>query len=192
MQGNFAPVKEIGEIQEILDIAGEILADFPEGVYIRNGKPSILPSYSLKYQGHGAESDILHRLSNAGSNPLFGALHSSKSIFGKSHDIWVEGEGMLHGLYFTKSSDNTWKISYTNRYVQSDTYRLEKELKKPCFIPSTDGDLPAVLIAAALNIVITPYILSLLTSVNRSFFCSDSYGMLNIYTANVRKGFQEH
>ncbi|XP_047071128.1 carotenoid 9,10(9',10')-cleavage dioxygenase 1-like [Lolium rigidum] len=123
-EGNFAPVKEIGEIQEILDIAGNIPADFPEGVYIRNG-----------------------------SNPLFGALHSSKSIFGKSHDIWVEGEGMLHGLYFTKSSDNTWTISYTNRYVQSDTYRLEKELKKPCFIPSTDGDLPAVLIAAALNIL---------------------------------------
>lgn len=64
-EGNFAPVDEIGKITEILDIAGEIPTDFPEGVYIRNG-----------------------------SNPLFGALHSSNSIFGKSHDIWVEGEGM--------------------------------------------------------------------------------------------------
>uniref|UniRef100_A0ACD5YFK5 Uncharacterized protein n=1 Tax=Avena sativa TaxID=4498 RepID=A0ACD5YFK5_AVESA len=122
MQGNFAPVEEIGEIREILDIAGEIPTDFPEGVYIRNG-----------------------------SNPLFGALYSSNSIFGKSHDIWVEGEGMLHALYFTKSVDDTWSISYTNRYVQSDTYRIEKELKKPCFLPSTDGDPPAMLIAAALN-----------------------------------------
>jgi len=58
---------------------------------------------------------------------------------------------MLHALYFTKSVDNTWSISYTNRYVQSDTYRIEKELKKPCFLPFTDGDLPAMLIAAALN-----------------------------------------
>ncbi|CAM0908168.1 unnamed protein product [Alopecurus aequalis] len=124
-EGNFSPVEEIGEIREILDIAGEIPADFPEGVYIRNG-----------------------------SNPLFGALHSSDSIFGKSHDIWIEGEGMLHALYFTKSSDDTWSISYTNRYVESDTYRIEKELKRPCFLPSTDGDPRAMLIAAALNTVI--------------------------------------
>ncbi|CAM0908160.1 unnamed protein product [Alopecurus aequalis] len=122
-EGNFAPVEEIGGIREIVDIAGEIPSDFPEGVYIRNG-----------------------------SNPLFGALHSSDSVFGKSDDIWVEGEGMLHALYFTKSSDdNTWSISYTNRYVQSDTYRIEKELNKPCFLPSTDGDPHAMLVAAALN-----------------------------------------
>ncbi|CAM0908153.1 unnamed protein product [Alopecurus aequalis] len=124
-EGNFSPVQEIGEVREILDIAGEIPADFPQGVYIRNG-----------------------------SNPLFGALHSSHSIFGKSHDIWVEGEGMLHALYFTKSSDdNTWSISYTNRYVQSDTYMLEKEKNRPCFLPSTDGDPRAMLVATVLNIL---------------------------------------
>ena len=38
MQGNFAPVEEIGDIRDILEITGEIPADFPEGVYIRNGK----------------------------------------------------------------------------------------------------------------------------------------------------------
>ncbi|KAF7001428.1 hypothetical protein CFC21_017102 [Triticum aestivum] len=121
-EGNFAPVEEIGDMREIFDIAGEIPADFPEGVYIRNG-----------------------------SNPLFGALHSSSSIFGKSHDIWVEGEGMLHAVYFTKSNNNTWSIKYTNRYVQSDTFRVEKGLKKPCFLPATDGDPLAMLIAGTLN-----------------------------------------
>lgn len=121
-EGNFAPVEEIGGMREIFDVAGEIPADFPEGVYIRNG-----------------------------SNPLFGALHSSTSIFGKSHDIWVEGEGMLHAVYFTKSNNNTWSIKYTNRYVQSDTFRAEKGLKKPCFIPASDGDPLAMLIAGTLN-----------------------------------------
>uniref|UniRef100_M8CT55 Uncharacterized protein n=1 Tax=Aegilops tauschii TaxID=37682 RepID=M8CT55_AEGTA len=120
--GNFAPVEEIGDVREIFDIAGEIPADFPEGVYIRNG-----------------------------SNPLFGALHSSSSIFGKSHDIWIEGEGMLHAVYFTKSNNNTWSIKYTNRYVQSDTFRVENGLKKPCFLPATDGDPLAMLIAGNLN-----------------------------------------
>jgi hypothetical protein len=133
------------------------------------------------------------RLSNAGSNPLFGALHSSDSIFGKSHDIWIEGEGMLHALYFTKSSDNTWSITYTNRYVQSDTYRLEKERKKPCFLPSTDGDLPAMLVAAALNTVSKNTLLGclLLSILGHIFVCSDSNEILNIHTAEVRKGFQE-
>jgi hypothetical protein len=59
MQGNFAPVEEIGEIREISDIAGEIPADFPEGVYLRNGKPSILPSSSLIDEDHGAEFQLL-------------------------------------------------------------------------------------------------------------------------------------
>jgi carotenoid cleavage dioxygenase-like enzyme len=37
LQSNFAPVDEIGESIEILQIEGEIPTDFPEGVYIRNG-----------------------------------------------------------------------------------------------------------------------------------------------------------
>ncbi|CAL5362203.1 unnamed protein product [Camellia sinensis] len=36
-QRNFVPVEEIGHIAQIEGIVGEIPADFPEGVYIRNG-----------------------------------------------------------------------------------------------------------------------------------------------------------
>nr|XP_015649025.1 uncharacterized protein LOC4345406 isoform X2 [Oryza sativa Japonica Group] len=37
-ESNFAPVEEIGQITNILRIEGAIPEDFPEGVYIRNGK----------------------------------------------------------------------------------------------------------------------------------------------------------
>jgi hypothetical protein len=83
-----------------------------------------------------------------GSNPLFGALHSTSSIFGQSREIWVEGEGMLHALYFTKnSSSGSWSLSYANRYVQSETLKLETARQKPCFLPAIEGD-PAAVIAA--------------------------------------------
>ncbi|XP_052166384.1 carotenoid 9,10(9',10')-cleavage dioxygenase 1-like [Oryza glaberrima] len=121
-ESNFAPVDEIGEITRVIEIEGEIPADFPEGVYIRNG-----------------------------GNPLYGALQSVSSIFGQSHNIWVEGEGMLHAVYFCKSNNSTWSISYNNRYVQSETFRIEKERQKPCFLPMTDGNPPAMLIASVLN-----------------------------------------
>uniref|UniRef100_A0A0E0IB07 Uncharacterized protein n=1 Tax=Oryza nivara TaxID=4536 RepID=A0A0E0IB07_ORYNI len=123
-ESNFAPVDEIGEITRVIEIEGEIPADFPEGVYIRNG-----------------------------GNPLYGALQSVSSIFGQSHNIWVEGEGMLHAVYFCKSNNSTWSISYNNRYVQSETFRIEKERQKPCFLPMTDGNPPAMLIASVLNTV---------------------------------------
>ncbi|EAZ06780.1 hypothetical protein OsI_29024 [Oryza sativa Indica Group] len=121
-ESNFAPVDEIGEITRVIEIEGEIPADFPEGVYIRNG-----------------------------GNPLYGALQSVSSIFGQSHNIWLEGEGMLHAVYFCKSNNSTWSISYNNRYVQSETFRIEKERQKPCFLPMTDGNPPAMLIASVLN-----------------------------------------
>lgn len=38
-QENFAPVEEIGEIVEAVCFEGEIPADFPQGVYMRNGMP---------------------------------------------------------------------------------------------------------------------------------------------------------
>ncbi|GMN39972.1 hypothetical protein TIFTF001_009198 [Ficus carica] len=67
---NFAPVEEFGGPAVISSIEGNIPDDFPEGVYIRNGP-----------------------------NPLVGGLKSTKSVFGKSNHICVEGEGMLHALY---------------------------------------------------------------------------------------------
>ncbi|OEL19481.1 Carotenoid 9,10(9',10')-cleavage dioxygenase [Dichanthelium oligosanthes] len=121
-ESNFAPVDEIGEAIEIHQIEGTIPEDFPEGVYIRNG-----------------------------SNPLFGALHSTDSIFGQSREIWVEGEGMLHALYFTKSSSGSWSVSYANRYVQSETLKLERARQKPCFLPAIEGDSAAIIAAYIFN-----------------------------------------
>lgn len=99
------------------------------------------------------QTQMLWWLWNAGGNPLYGALQSVSSIFGQSHNIWVEGEGMLHAVYFCKSNNSTWSISYNNRYVQSETFRIEKERQKPCFLPMTDGNPPAMLIASVLNTV---------------------------------------
>uniref|UniRef100_A0A0D9X792 Carotenoid cleavage dioxygenase n=1 Tax=Leersia perrieri TaxID=77586 RepID=A0A0D9X792_9ORYZ len=125
LQSNFAPVDEIGERTEIVSIEGTIPDEFPEGVYIRNG-----------------------------SNPLFGALHTVNSIFGQSEDIWVEGEGMLHATYFTKNiEDNTWSVSYNNRYVQSDTFRMERDRQRPRFLSVTKGNPLAMLAASILNMV---------------------------------------
>ncbi|KAL0394080.1 UNVERIFIED_CONTAM: Carotenoid 9,10(9',10')-cleavage dioxygenase 1 [Sesamum latifolium] len=103
-------------------IDGRIPDDFPEGVYVRNGP-----------------------------NPLFGGLKSTKSIFGKSSHTWIEGEGMLHALYFSKDSDGRWKISYNNRHVETDTFKHEKDRKKPAFLPAIEGDSPAVFLAYVLN-----------------------------------------
>ncbi|KAL0372828.1 UNVERIFIED_CONTAM: hypothetical protein Scaly_0964400 [Sesamum calycinum] len=81
------------------------------------------------------------------------------SIFGKSNNIWVEGEGMLHALYFNKdhSSDgSSWTTFYNNKYVTTDTLELEKQRKKPVFLPATEGDPPAVLSAFLLNLFGVP------------------------------------
>ncbi|KAJ0986072.1 hypothetical protein J5N97_004428 [Dioscorea zingiberensis] len=122
-QKNFAPVDEIGEEKTVTNIEGEIPADFPQGIYIRNGP-----------------------------NPLFGTLQSTVSPLGRSSSIWVEGEGMLHAIYFTKNpSNNTFTICYKNRYVESETFKIEKEKKRPCFLPAAEGDSLAILAAYILN-----------------------------------------
>ncbi|KAL5074128.1 hypothetical protein RYX36_013112 [Vicia faba] len=121
-KSNFVPVEELGEAIVVSSIQGQIPKDFPEGVYIRNG-----------------------------SNPLFGGLKSTNSIFGKSSHIWVEGEGMLHALYFQKSSHGTWKIIYNNKHVETETYNLEKQRNKPMFLPAAEGNSLAILSAYLLN-----------------------------------------
>ncbi|XP_049373862.1 9-cis-epoxycarotenoid dioxygenase NCED3, chloroplastic-like [Solanum verrucosum] len=124
-QSNFAPVEEIGESVRVITVEGEIPDDFPEGVYIRNG-----------------------------SNPLFGGLKSTKSIFGKSRHIWIEGEGMLHALYFTREKGRgTWNTFYNNKHTQTETFKMEIHRKKPGFLPAVEGDSPAILMAYALNLV---------------------------------------
>ncbi|KAK9101212.1 hypothetical protein Scep_024642 [Stephania cephalantha] len=121
-QNNFAPVEEMGHPVRIVDVKGEIPADFPVGVYIRNGP-----------------------------NPLFGGLKSTTSIFGHTSNTWIEGEGMLHALYFTKDDQQQWIVSYNNKYVETETFKLEKKRNKPCFLPAIEGDSPAVLAALLFN-----------------------------------------
>ncbi|XP_073135232.1 carotenoid 9,10(9',10')-cleavage dioxygenase-like isoform X3 [Henckelia pumila] len=123
-QSNFAPVEEIGAAVLVTDaVTGTIPDDFTEGVYIRNGP-----------------------------NPLFGGLKSTTSIFGKSSHSWLEGEGMLHALHvFRDSISGRWKISYINRHVDTDTFKLEKKREKPAFLPAIEGDSAAVLSAHLLN-----------------------------------------
>ncbi|XP_015084337.1 carotenoid 9,10(9',10')-cleavage dioxygenase 1-like [Solanum pennellii] len=124
-QSNFAPVDEIGEAVVVTTVEGKIPDDFPEGVYIRNG-----------------------------SNPLFGGLKSTKSIFGRSTHVWIEGEGMLHALYFTREKGRgTWNIFYNNKHVQTDTFKMEIHRKKPGFLPAIEGDSPAILMAYILNVL---------------------------------------
>ncbi|KAL0394083.1 UNVERIFIED_CONTAM: Carotenoid 9,10(9',10')-cleavage dioxygenase 1 [Sesamum latifolium] len=127
-QSNFAPVDEIGEPVRATVVHGSIPPDLPEGVYIRNS-----------------------------SNPVHGVPKSAVSIFGKSSQIWVEGEGMIHALYFNKhddsSSDANWTTFYNNKYVSTETFELEKQRKKPVFSSATEGDPPAVLAAFLLNLM---------------------------------------
>lgn len=92
----------------------------------------------------------------AGPNPLFGGLKSTKSMFGRSNHIWVEGEGMLHALYFKKEPDRSWNVVYMNRYVESETFKQEKQRNRPSFLPAIEGDSPAILSAYLLNLVGIP------------------------------------
>ncbi|KAK8509272.1 hypothetical protein V6N11_007674 [Hibiscus sabdariffa] len=123
-QSNLAPVDELKEAVQVTSMQGEIPYDFPEGVYIRNGP-----------------------------NPIFGALTSTSSMFGRTSSVWVEGEGMLHALYFCRGLDGRWTVVYKNRYVETETFKLEKHRNKPCFLPAAEGDSPAVLSTYLLNLM---------------------------------------
>ena len=67
--------------------------------------------------------------------------------------MYYEGHGMLHAVYFNKSSLGEWKISYRNKYVNSDTFQLERKKNQVVFVPSADGQPYATLVAFLLNIV---------------------------------------
>ncbi|CAI0408461.1 unnamed protein product [Linum tenue] len=124
-QSNFAPVDELKEAVRVTTVEGTIPDDFSEGVYIRNGP-----------------------------NPLFGGLKSTRSVLGRSSHIWVEGEGMLHVLYFQKrSSDGEWSVFYNNRHVETETYKMEKDRAKPSFLPAIEGHSPAILAAYLFNLM---------------------------------------
>ncbi|KAF8400857.1 hypothetical protein HHK36_014160 [Tetracentron sinense] len=86
------------------------------------------------------------------SNPLFGDLKSTVSILGRSRYTWVEGEGMLHVVKFSKDTHGNWDVSYKNKYVETETFKLEKQRNRPSFLPAAEGDSPALLVASILNV----------------------------------------
>ncbi|KAF9662252.1 hypothetical protein SADUNF_Sadunf18G0033800 [Salix dunnii] len=86
-----------------------------------------------------------------GSNPLFGGLKSAVSACGKTNQIWIEGEGMLHALYFRKNAGGNWTVSYKNKFVESETFKIEKERKTPVFLPNLEGDSLAILASNLIN-----------------------------------------
>ncbi|KAK2661244.1 hypothetical protein Ddye_007777 [Dipteronia dyeriana] len=124
IQSNFAPVDEMRAAVLIKSIEGEIPDDFPEGIYIRNGP-----------------------------NPPFGGFKSTKSLFARSSHIWVEGEGMLHALYFKKAIDGSWTVVYNNRHVETESFELEKQRTRPSFLSAIEGISLAILSAYILNLV---------------------------------------
>ncbi|GLU01446.1 hypothetical protein SLE2022_187530 [Rubroshorea leprosula] len=123
-ESNFAPVDELEEAVVVTNIEGEIPNDFPEGVYIRNGP-----------------------------NPLHGGLPVTKSIFGRSSYNAIESEGMLHVVYFSKGNDGNWTLVYNNRYVEADTFKIEKQRNKRAFLPAIEGDSLTVLTGYFLNML---------------------------------------
>lgn len=60
---------------------------------------------------------------------------------------------MLHGTYFSKDDGGIWRVSYKNKYVESETFLLEQRSKKKMFLPSAHGKPNAMLAAFILNIV---------------------------------------
>ncbi|KAL2516875.1 putative 9-cis-epoxycarotenoid dioxygenase [Abeliophyllum distichum] len=89
-----------------------------------------------------------------GPNPLFGGLLSAVSLFGRTSEIWIEGEGMLHALYLSKSSGGSnWNVIYNNKYVGTDTFLLQKEREKPALLPAVEGDPLVVLSSFVLNML---------------------------------------
>ncbi|CAI0388381.1 unnamed protein product [Linum tenue] len=74
-------------------------------------------------------------------------------MFGRTNHIWVEGEGMLHALYFQKgsSSDGEWSVFYNNRHLETETFKMEKDRAKPSFIPAVEGHALAILSAHLFN-----------------------------------------
>ncbi|PSR91263.1 Carotenoid 9,10(9',10')-cleavage dioxygenase [Actinidia chinensis var. chinensis] len=58
---------------------------------------------------------------------------------------------MLHAVYFKKNENGDWNVTYNNRYVESETFKIEKQRGKPSFIPALEGDSPAILAAYVLN-----------------------------------------
>lgn len=88
---------------------------------------------------------------DACGNPMFGALQSVTSPFGTSKEIWVEGDEMLHALFFEKSNDSNWRVLYKNKFVEYETYNDEKKRNKPRLLPAIEGNPTPLLASIFLN-----------------------------------------
>ncbi|RZR71302.1 hypothetical protein BHM03_00004473 [Ensete ventricosum] len=88
-----------------------------------------------------------------GPNHLYPNQTAAVSMFGRTVYTCVEGDGMLHATYFRKDDEGNWKVSYKNKYVESETFLMEKKRNKKMFIPTADGDPTAILAAFVLNMV---------------------------------------
>lgn len=69
---------------------------------------------------------------------------------------------MLHAVYFSKPNQGCRTISYNNRYVESETFNLDKQRSKLVFLPAIEGDPGAVVSAHLLNLVGRLYIHTLI------------------------------
>lgn len=60
---------------------------------------------------------------------------------------------MLHALYLKKDNGGNWTSLYKNKFVETESYKLQKERNRPCFLPAVEGDPPAVIASFLLNLV---------------------------------------
>ena len=60
---------------------------------------------------------------------------------------------MLHAVYFNKNTVGDWYISYKNKYVDSETFKLESKMNQVTFIPAADGQPYAMLVGFVINMV---------------------------------------
>ncbi|KAJ7544296.1 hypothetical protein O6H91_09G073100 [Diphasiastrum complanatum] len=84
-----------------------------------------------------------------GPNPQFGGGYHMTSPLGESVLHWFEGDGMLHATYFEKDG----KISYQNKYVETEEFKMEKKRNKPLFLPYMKGDPKAIRSNFLLNLL---------------------------------------
>ncbi|KAK1290367.1 Carotenoid 9,10(9',10')-cleavage dioxygenase [Acorus calamus] len=126
---NYASVDEIGEAVMLSDIEGEVPKDFPEGIYLRTGPNFLYPNKM-----------------------------ATKSIFGRASFSLFQGDGMLHATTFDRGNNREWKLSYKNRYAEADTFFMEKERNRPLFLPASEGEPHALMVATFLNMASKFYI----------------------------------
>ena len=60
---------------------------------------------------------------------------------------------MLHAVYFNKSNAGDWCLSYRNKYVDTESFKLESKMNQVTFIPAADGQPYAMLVGFVFNMV---------------------------------------